>query len=318
MNRYHLSDKIKVRKNGFVQLAINSYDNYLNIINHDFILEWLDVEQEGSKGGNSNVFILKNPEDDEGNSSLELIIKICKFSINKHHAKKAKVRKKRFWREIGALIRAKKNKLDGIINYVHHGVIQISEYEFPFYIMEKATCDLTDHLHKGQYDITQKLLLCRDIVYSFIDLRNIDLYHRDIKHDNMLICDGKCKIGDLGLIKYKYEDNIDYKNERIGAFGWESPEVMNKVLIEDLEEPEFNFDMEIDHQSDIFQLGKLFWFIFQGNLPIGQLTIDDFLLKEESIYELIYKMLSYNKSQRPDIFQLKDELNPIWKLHNVS
>ena len=55
----------------------------------------------------------------------------------------------------------------------------------------------------------------------------------------------ECKIGDLGLMRFKDEDDLAIdRNQRIGAFGWETPEAMNKFLTEAKGNPEFNFRVD--------------------------------------------------------------------------
>lgn len=72
---------------------------------------------------------------------------------------------------------------------------------------------------------------------------------------------------------------------------------MNKYLSEGVAGK--NFDCTIDHQSDLFQLAKVFWYILQGNAPIGCIKECDFLLKNSSLYSLIRQMLNHSKRKRP-------------------
>lgn len=76
-----------------------------------------------------------------------------------------------------------------------------------------------------------------------------------------------------------------------------SPESMNKYLTEG---KGFNhkYHCDIDHQSDIFQLGKVFWYIFQHNAPIGSIKETDFLMKKGQLYPIIKTMLNHSKSKR--------------------
>ena len=129
-------------------------------------------------------------------------------------------------------------------------------------------------------------------------MKKIGFYHRDLKPDNIFIVDKTWKIGDLGLIASRDQDyNIDLPNELIGPKGWFCPEAMNKYLTENIEFP-ISFDCNIDHQSDIFQLGKIFWYIFQGNAPIGSIKRNDFKIKDERIYEIIRRMINHSKAKR--------------------
>jgi serine/threonine protein kinase len=294
-----------------IKLSFNPLENILTIDGYDYQLDYLD-EIQGNKGGNSIIFLLKNP-DDPGNKDDQLVIKIS----NRPHEKSNWIYKRRFQREIIALSRARKANKKRIIKYYNHGILEINNLHFPFYIMEKGDWDLAKYLDKNEINYDQKILICLEIIEGFKELHSLDIYHRDIKHDNIFLLGNECKIGDLGLAKFRDEDIKIIETEigqRIGAFGWESPETMNKYLTEKNEK--LIFDCEIDTVSDIFQLGKLFWFIFQGNLPIGQVKYEDFLYKNEDIFNLIFQMLQYNKSpdRRPqNISDVENILKPIAK-----
>ena len=314
------SRKIKfIENNKSINLARDKYDNFVNIDNADYYLEYLTKGINGSRGGNSNVFLLKDTEEDELFKEEDKVIKICKFSPDLHKSRFYRSRIKRFQREIIANRKAVEKKLKGTIKYFYHGKINVGGYGFTFFVMEKANSDLNTYLTETTIGIQQKLVICHEVVESFIELHNIDLYHRDIKHDNILMKNGVCKIGDLGLYKFKNEDDedVDQVGERIGAFGWESPETMNKYLTEGKINPEFCHDCDIDDKSDVFQLGKLFWYIFQGNLPIGHIELSDFLPNEAAIFGIIQSMLSYKKESRPSILELQDKLKPIYTEFNV-
>ena len=140
--------------------------------------------------------------------------------------------------------------------------------------------------------------LCISISEGLNCLRELGYYHRDIKPDNIFITQGnKWKIGDLGLLDNQNIDCIDDMAEFVGPKGWMTPEAMNKYLCEG-KEYIFNHNCTIDHQSDIFQLGKVFWYIFQHNAPIGTVKESDFLIREQGIYPVIKTMLNYSKKKR--------------------
>ncbi len=294
-----------------IRLAFDSADNILTINGLDYQLRYLD-DIKGNKGGNSNVFLLMDPENIQEENEY-LIIKIC----NKPLEKSTQKYQRRFQRELVALRKAKAAKKSNIIEYFHHGILLINKMQFPFYTMEKADWDLTKFLRENDIDVDQKLLLCLSILKGFKELHELKIYHRDIKHDNVFLLNRECKIGDLGLVRFR-EDDFDFVQseigDRIGAYGWESPETMNKFLTEKYDD--LDFDIEIDSKSDIFQLGKLFWYIFQGNLPIGQVTLDDFEIKDLQIFEIIFAMLQQSKGVARRIQSIDDveaKLYPIAK-----
>lgn len=271
-----------------------------------YSLDFLSEKSKFGKGGNSSVFKVINPD-----GSSDKVVKFSNLAKPDKYASKS-YRKKygRFIREIEVLKSLKNQGVQNIVIIIEDGLWDIEGYEHPFYIMEKADSDLTDYII-GNYpdiDIQTKLTLFYEIVKSLKSLHSMDYYHRDIKPDNIFMFkegDGDearyvWKVGDLGLIGER-DKNSDYIGEKIGPFGWLSPEAMNKYLTE---KANLGFDCSIDFKSDVFQLGKLFWFIIQGNVPIGQLIIDDLIHGEpvrNEVYNLIFEMLRYNKPQRIEL-----------------
>jgi serine/threonine protein kinase len=290
---------------GNILLSPNEEDNFVQIDNEDFLLLSLSEGFETSKGASSNVFILNDPNGDV----KDKVIKICKSPLS--IGKNGRVR--RFFREIKAFQSAKRNKLRNVIEFFKDGTIEIDNEEFYFFIMEKADDDLASYLENNRFDFTtnQKLTFCVNILNGIKQLHSIGIYHRDIKHDNILIVNEEFKIGDLGLVKFRSKDNYaDWTNEKIGPIGWLSPEATNKMLT-NKKDMVFRYDCEIDEGSDVFQLGKLFWYVFQGNLPLGQIVIDDHLSKDKEIFQVIFSMLQYEKTRRLTIAGIEKLLEPL-------
>jgi serine/threonine protein kinase len=180
--------------------------------------------------------------------------------------------------------------------------------------MEFAPFDLKGYIEKYHLNLTidDKLNLCIELSKGLKELRLLGLYHRDIKPDNIFMNSiGVLKIGDLGLIDDRNINfSLDKIAEPIGPRGWMTPESMNKYLTEG-KGFTFNYQCDIDHQSDIFQLGKVFWYIFQHNAPIGIIDENDFNLKSGQLYPIIKTMLNHSKSKR---FKDIDEVIQLLKL----
>lgn len=290
---------------GNIILSPNEEDNFVQIDNEDFLLLSLNDNFEKSKGASSNLFILNDP----AGEADDRVIKICKSPLSA----RGNGRIRRFKREIRAFKLAKRNGLRNVIAFVKDGEVEIDNDHFLFFIMEKAEEDLASFLEKNRFDFTpnQKLTFCVSILNGIKQLHQVGIYHRDIKHDNILLVDGEFKIGDLGLVQFRHEDSrVDWVNEKIGPIGWLTPEATNKMLTNE-KDSIYNFDCAIDEGSDVFQLGKLFWYVFQGNLPIGQILLDDYEIAEDDIFQIIFSMLQYKKARRPTIANLEALLEPL-------
>jgi serine/threonine protein kinase len=290
---------------GNVILCSNKYNNYISLFNEDYYLLPLNDRYKTSRGASSNLFILSDPTGD----TEDKVIKICRSPLS--YGRNG--RTNRFKREIKAFKTVSRKKLRSIIKYYKDGEVNIDGEDFYFIIMEKADSDLSTYLETHKFDFTpnQKLTFCVNILNGIKQLHSAGIYHRDIKHNNILVVNGEFKIGDLGLVKFRHEDNrVDWVNEKIGPIGWLCPEATNKMLTNN-KKLLYTYDCDIDESSDIFQLGKLFWYVFQGNLPLGQLLLEDFELAENDIYQIIFSMLQYQKARRPSIGHLETMLEPI-------
>jgi len=290
--------------NGNIKLSDDFYNNIIIINNEEFMLSYLNPNIKSNKGSNSNIFIIR----DMDGETEDRVIKICKSPYKKKSKDK---RIHRFLREIKAFKLVNRQQTNGVIKYFGDGIVEIDKCEFLYIILEKADNDLANYLETNHFNFTsnQKLSFCVNIINNFKKLHELGIYHRDIKHDNILVLDNELKIGDLGLVEFRDKDfSMDSVNEKIGPIGWLSPEATNKMLT-DGKIIGNKYDCIIDEKSDIFQLGKLFWYIFQGNLPTGQILIEDTKFDDKDIYTVIFAMIQYNKDRRPSI----DEINNLFK-----
>lgn len=302
---------------------LNPLDNMIEINGVSYFFTYLNGGISGNKGGNSILLRLYQTDlIDTENPIYEdptCILKVskCKKSSNPKYIKRNEMR---FLKEIEALIACNKKNFQNIIKIYHHGICNIKHCfndgfeQHYFYTMEYAENDLKTYVESNHESIglAEKLSLCKSLCEGLKELSDLGYYHRDIKPDNIFVIDKNWKIGDLGLISERGKENeIDETAEQIGPRGWMSPESMNKYLCEG---KGFNYPHNclIDHQSDIFQLGKVFWYIFQHNAPIGTVKERDFLLKNTRIYSVIKTMLNHSTVTRyKDIDEVIDLLKII-------
>lgn len=275
----------------------------------EYFVSYLSSDYKSNKGGNSFVYALYEAQTYDEDAIPAKVIKISKFHESYKNGKiRTKDKNKRFRQEVAALYDCKRKHVGNVIDIESDGNLicctrKDGDYEvsFPFYVMEYAEFDLKGFLEEENeaYDEASRVELCLQIAQGIKELNDLGYYHRDIKPDNIFMINGTWKVGDLGLIQMRNKPSLDREGELVGPRGWLSPEAMNKYLSENVEGR--NFDCNIDHQSDLFQLAKVFWYILQGNAPIGCVKESDFLLHNSSLYSLIKQMLNHSKKRKTSI-----------------
>lgn len=295
-------------------------NNVITIDNIDYYAYYVNQGYKNSKGANSFVFVLYQAQNyiDYENSIPDQVIKIS--NKRDYSETRKSEQNKRFYREIEALKQCKKREIHHVVTISFSGQLSCmaknrngvdKPFLFPFYTMEYASSDLKNYMENNKILFPDKINLCLQIANGLKELKDIGYYHRDLKPDNILMFDDTWKIGDLGLIAFRDKDSIyDKKNDFIGPKGWLSPEAMNKYLQSD--NNKYKFDCNIDHQSDVFQLGKVFWYILQGNAPIGNICRSDFFDDHDDVYNMLKYMLNHSKKKRPEYIEyVINELNRI-------
>lgn len=303
-----LPASLRYENNAILLDLTDPYQNLISIDNTDYIISYLKNKIPGNKGGNSFIFTLTPAQEYEDGVTPTHVLKICKYTFkgNKFY----KSIHKRFYREVEALFECKKRNFSNVIEIYHSGILKTSKNDrFLFYTMEYSESDIKVFFENNQLPLFNRIDLCLSLAYGIEELHSLEYYHRDIKPDNIFVFDDTFKLGDLGLISFRDDDLAADENRIIGPKGWISPEAMNKYLTENLDS-ELRYDCGIDYQSDIFQLGMVFWYIIQGNAPIGSIRESDFKRKKSMMYPLLRTMLNHNKRRRPInieevIYQLK-------------
>lgn len=291
-------------------LSYDPYKNRFRINGDDFFLEEIDGTR---KGGNSSVFRAQHPD---GNESY--IVKFFRY-LRESEYPKDQTRLERFEREIEALWTAQASGYgDSIIPIVDDGVkgvwVDNEKKTLRYYVMEEAESDLTRFLTENELAVSQKLLLCADLLRILKGLHSLNIYHRDIKPDNIFMVGGRPVFGDLGLINYRNEDlDMDEFDEKVGPIGYLSPEATNKCL-GIRSRASFAFDCWMDEKSDLFQLGQVFWLVLQDEVPTGHLAPGDLKITCGNVLEgVIHPMLQYGKERRATVALIEEALQPLMK-----
>lgn len=300
-------------KAGLLLLNEDPLCNIINIDNCDFLVNYLNPITRKHKGGNSYIFVLYSAQELDGDMSDmqdKRPHKVMKVSRNYDDVSpdkkilKSKFNSK-FYREIDVIKACNEMQNRNVVDLYADGHLFVSTKHgimaFPFYVMDYADYDLKKYLEEVDIDFNERINICLQIATGIQGLCDAGYYHRDIKPDNILIFDGgEMKVADLGLAAHRDDDENDQEYGIIGPRGWLSPEAMNKYLSVGFNDK--NYDCKIDHQSDIFQLGKLFWYILQGNAPIGCVEKKDYYGPDiEGIFSLLKSMLSHSKELRPKL-----------------
>jgi formylglycine-generating enzyme required for sulfatase activity/tRNA A-37 threonylcarbamoyl transferase component Bud32 len=129
--------------------------------------------------------------------------------------------------------------------------------------------NLRDHvklLAGGRLPVGEALPLLRQAIKGLEEAQRLDVIHRDIKPDNLMITDrGVLKIADFGIAKPLTEDfSMTLTSELVGTPLYMSPE-------------QCQGEAELDFRSDMYSLGATFYYLLTGEPPI----------RASSVYELI-------------------------------
>eukprot|EP01080_Neovahlkampfia_damariscottae_P002395 gene2395-2859_t len=173
--------------------------------------------------------------------------------------------------------------------------------------------DLDQYLKSNEISKDSKISFMKQLTYGVHNLHKNNLVHRDLKQENIFLCENftKCKIGDFGLVK---DISQSIAKTFAGTQKYMAPE-----LFEDCQKQEIKFGKE----ADIWSLGVIFFEIctkdFKKPLYIECFKNEDefsAMVKNEisknfsqSITETIVNMLKRNPSDRPTTNDIIKALN---------
>lgn len=309
---------ITIEKNRPISIDLSTpYKNIITIDDVDFVPYYLDNKNPGNKGGNSHIIKLVNAQDFEEDNypeGADMVLKMCRSWKSNYNENGQSLL---FGDEISALLECNSKKLPNTVKVLSHGFARVEgansrKNQYRFYTMPFAQFDLSGYLAVRNPSYSERVDLCIEICDSLSQIWSLGYYHRDIKPDNILFTETQWVLSDLGLVRHRDFDSETLKErDWVGPRGWMSPESMNRFLASEMPWASL-FDKKIDHQSDIFQLGKVFWYVLQGNAPEGAIKRDDFKWKDDQLYQIIRTMLNHSKARRYRQIELViDELKKV-------
>ena len=124
-------------------------------------------------------------------------------------------------------------------------------FDDKWYEYNDSKCNLING--KPTLDINEELIstIIQNILFGLLYLHSINIIHRDIKCQNLLLSnEGRVKISDFGISINK--NNINYNN-RVGTPYWMSPEVINR--------------QKYNEKTDIWSLGIICYELCEGEPP---------------------------------------------------
>lgn len=176
--------------------------------------------------------------------------------------------------------------------------------DVPFLITElyrgNLDCEITTF---GAFNIDRVKGVGKQICEAFQCVHSNGIVHRDVKPGNFFLRGNDIVVGDFGLAKTStdegvdryYREDITVDGEMVGPINWMSPELIRYQK---------DKKVDVDHRSDIFQIGLVIWFMLTGNVQRGMLEKEDDPTGGR-IFPIVYKSLQNNPDRR---YQTVEEL----------
>ncbi|MFA6195316.1 MAG: protein kinase [Sulfurimonas sp.] len=279
----------------------NCQEKWLNkfkvLVNNDNIY-LLDIKEDNiescflGQGGSGFVFKYK----------LENTKLAIKFSLNRKN-RNDEVKK---ITDIQNLFHPNTSPNYRVTQYIEQGdtTIIINGVEFKLYyiVMDLADGTINDLMCAYQEERNMSKLIgqIKHLTETINVLHKSSFAHRDIKPENILLKGDLPVLADFGMSGCTKVKTI----RRKGPKYWPNPEFL-QACDEKLQ--------DLDEQSDIFNLGCLFFYIFTGKYPIGLIDIKQELEHiDDELKNILMDMLQYSKDER--LKNIGDAINILEKV----
>lgn len=139
------------------------------------------------------------------------------------------------------------------------------DHDPPYFVMRHyKDGDLTGLVSSLQDDLEQQERVFNAMIDCIAELHAMDVFHRDIKPQNFLVDEGDVVVSDFGL-STEIDSSTMFTRS---TMGWGTPGYLP---------PEFSMKggfKNADASSDVFMLGKTFYYLLTGRDPTYLLTDD--------------------------------------------
>lgn len=209
-------------------------------------------DDNNRKGGNGQVLFVKK---DNHNYALKFII-LNNNKNNKNNKNRTKLL--RTTREIDILKR--ESNFEGIIPIIDSNIVN---NDYAWYTMPISNpVDITSFSRRNIVEIVKDL---KFVAETLKKLHEKNIYHRDIKPQNLLYLNNKLCLGDFGLVTYPEAIEITKETDRIGPWTTIPPEHKRNAKYAD------------NKKGDIYSFGKTMWILLTGeaNSFDGQYSYKD-------------------------------------------
>ena len=201
------------------------------------------------EGNMGTVYLVEKADNPKGDNNKRFALKVLKHGLRDEQSERLL---NRFYREIDILSQLSH---PNIVSFYDHG----DDEHGPFLVMEYVKAQSLKLYSQGLISIgvRDKIHIVRQIADALTASHELDICHRDIKPDNILVVqDLTVKLTDFGIARLPNSE-LTLPGQFLGTPAYFSPEGFSAI--------------SVDSRADIFSLGSVAYELFAGKKPfIGE------------------------------------------------
>ncbi len=191
---------------------------------------WL-IQKKPVQGGNSTVYLASRSDD------ADVALKVMSNDNGNPN------RYERFRDEVKIL--QELNGHPGIIPYIDSSLPEIPTRNDPAWLAMSIGIPILERLEKSDpIEIIEAVHL---ISVTLAELHGKNIFHRDLKPDNLFFFQDHFRLGDFGLTTFPGKSNLTKKHQRVGSMFYMPDEMMD------------GGDNPEGGPADVFSLAKVLW-----------------------------------------------------------